>query len=171
MGGIGGALDAVAARAGGMRAPDCGVGARRPGCPATLRIAAIPATLLVLAGCAGAPSRHMTAGSGNDSRTGAGAQALPAALRSIAADIGNLRSLSAQAVTALLGQPDFQRHEPPAELWQYRSPDCVLDLFLYPVSGEYRVEYVDSRLRDAPGNPPKACLDKLIYSRTAAAGL
>jgi hypothetical protein len=42
-----------------------------------------------------------------------------------------LTGLSAKEVVALLGEPDFRRAEPPAELWQYRSADCVLDLFFY----------------------------------------
>ena len=52
----------------------------------------------------------------------------------------SLTGLSADEVVAALGEPDFRRTEPPAELWQYRSGDCVLDVFLYrDPSGEHVV--------------------------------
>ncbi|MFQ5974073.1 MAG: hypothetical protein ACE5Q3_17235, partial [Alphaproteobacteria bacterium] len=34
-------------------------------------------------------------------------------------------------VADLLGKPGFVRKEAGAEIWQYRQPECVLDLFLY----------------------------------------
>lgn len=58
-----------------------------------------------------------------------------------------LAGLSAAAIVALLGEPDFRRAEPPAELWQYRSADCVLDLFLYGGAGGFHVAYSDTRER------------------------
>jgi hypothetical protein len=58
----------------------------------------------------------------------------------------NLTGLSATEVVALYGEPDFRRVEPPAELWQYRTVDCVLDLFLYRDRGGFHV--VRSETRD-----------------------
>jgi len=58
-----------------------------------------------------------------------------------------LTGLSAAQVVALLGEPDFRRDEPPAELWQYRGVDCVLDLFLYRGTGGIRVLYSETRER------------------------
>src|SRR5262245_27258158 len=35
-------------------------------------------------------------------------------------------------VQELLGMPKLVRRDDPAEVWQYRSNACVLDVFLYP---------------------------------------
>jgi hypothetical protein len=58
-----------------------------------------------------------------------------------------LTGLSADEVVALFGEPDFRRAEPPAELWQYRSAECVLDLFLYDDAGGFRVAHSETRDR------------------------
>jgi hypothetical protein len=50
-------------------------------------------------------------------------------------------------IVALLGQPDFRRSDPPAEIWQYRRADCILDIFLYADAGAYRVLYSETRQR------------------------
>lgn len=71
-----------------------------------------------------------------------------------------LTGLDPAELIALLGEPDFRRRDPPAELWQYRSPDCVLDVFLYGEGGRYRV--VRSETRDRHVLPP------LIASCTTA---
>jgi hypothetical protein len=71
-----------------------------------------------------------------------------------------LTGLGPAELIALLGEPDFRRRDPPAELWQYRSADCVLDVFLYGEGGSYRV--VRSETRDRHVLPP------LIASCTTA---
>ncbi len=70
--------------------------------------------------------------------------AQPATLRPAAGP--TLAGLSAKEVVALFGEPDFRRDEPPAELWQYRTADCVLDLFLYSDTAGMHV--VRSETRD-----------------------
>src|SRR6185437_16869540 len=50
-----------------------------------------------------------------------------------------LTGMDRAQLIALLGEPDFRRPEPPAELWQYRTADCVLDVFLYADRDHYRV--------------------------------
>ena len=54
-------------------------------------------------------------------------------------ETGTLVGLGAAELLARFGEPDLRRAEPPAELWQYRSEDCVLEVFLYPKSGVPRV--------------------------------
>ena len=61
--------------------------------------------------------------------------------------IETLRNLSASAVLARLGPPDFTRQDPPAEFWQYRGATCVLDLFLYPDAGTLKVNHTQTRGR------------------------
>jgi hypothetical protein len=58
-----------------------------------------------------------------------------------------LAGLSAAEVVGLFGEPDFRRVEPPAELWQYRGADCVLDLFLYRDPSGVRVAHSEMRER------------------------
>ena len=52
-------------------------------------------------------------------------------------------------VVELLGPPQFERFEPPARIWQYRTPFCVVDLFLYDDGRGPTVEYVNLRMRAA----------------------
>ena len=59
----------------------------------------------------------------------------------------SLIGLSAEQVEALLGAPDFRRAEPPAELWQYRGADCVLDVFLYDGANGFHVVRSETRER------------------------
>ena len=42
-----------------------------------------------------------------------------------------LTDLSADKVTSLLGAPGFKRQDDPAEIWQYRAENCIMDLYLY----------------------------------------
>src|SRR5471032_694712 len=45
-------------------------------------------------------------------------------------DTRELIGLERSEVEARLGTPALRRRDAPAEIWQYRSPLCVLDLFL-----------------------------------------
>ncbi len=67
-------------------------------------------------------------------------------------ELGKLAGLGEAELVAMLGQPDFRRNDPPAEIWQYRSADCVLDIFLYSEAGGYRV--VHSEAHDRHVLPP-----------------
>ena len=74
-------------------------------------------------------------------------------------------------LTNLLGAPVFQRHDAPAELWQYRHKSCVLDLYLYRESGDpgggLRVQHYDVRSTSGGGFPARDCLAALLKSRLA----
>jgi hypothetical protein len=63
-----------------------------------------------------------------------------------------LTGMAPAELVARLGEPDFRRSEPPAELWQYRTADCVLDIFLYADGDGYRV--LGSATRDRHVAPP-----------------
>lgn len=43
-----------------------------------------------------------------------------------------LVGLKPEEIKQILGSPALIRHDSPAQIWQYRGHDCVLDLFLYP---------------------------------------
>jgi hypothetical protein len=62
----------------------------------------------------------------------------------------DLIGVDSDGLAGLLGEPDFRRLDPPAELWQYRIEDCMLDVFLYldeARGGAYAVTHVAARGR------------------------
>jgi len=64
----------------------------------------------------------------------------------------NLTGMDPVQVVALYGQPDFRRADPPAEIWQYRSADCVLELYFYSGAGGEHLAYAQSRPRSLEQN-------------------
>ena len=82
------------------------------------------------------------------------------------ADFTNFRKrllgLGANEVLVLLGVPFFQRKEPPAEIWQYRSLACVVDVFLYESEGDLGVEYVEARGRDKEKVDENVCFGSVL---------
>ena len=79
-----------------------------------------------------------------------------------APDIRDLAGLKPADVISILGQPDLRRDEPPAELWQYRAADCVLNLFFYDKAGDYRLTHVEAwqRTLASSGSVPARCHDE-----------
>lgn len=75
------------------------------------------------------------------------------------ADLTRLHDMKAPEVEALVGSPDFRRVEPPAELWQYRTANCVVDLFFYGKDDDRRVVHEDARPRDPAGATDRRCGD------------
>ena len=90
-----------------------------------------------------APNQPSTTAATASAESGSGLR--PADLP--ASQIETLEHLSAPALLARLGPPDFTRRDPPAELWQYRGATCVLDLFLYPEAGTMTVSHAQTRGR------------------------
>lgn len=68
-----------------------------------------------------------------------------------------------RTVRAVLGAPDLQRREPPAEVWQYGAEGCVLDITFYPATdgGPARAAYLESRTLAGIRLEPAACLASL----------
>jgi hypothetical protein len=85
-----------------------------------------------------------------------------------------LLGLHGDQLTALLGRADFTRNDGPAEIRQFRDPDCVLDVFLYqdPLDGGYVVEHVETRDRGLVRPAERTCVAGLLRARRtrAAAG-
>jgi hypothetical protein len=71
-----------------------------------------------------------------------------------------LKGLTPVQVSAVLGQPSFQRHDAPAEIWQYRGHTCTLDLYIYDAGNGKSVEHwaVRSPARVADGE----CFQQLV---------
>lgn len=80
-----------------------------------------------------------------------------------------LSGLDSGQVVELLGPPPFKRLDNPAEIWQYRAPACVLDLFLYRAgqSGPFRVRHYEARGRGKNGVSEKDCFHRLLKAHQA----
>ena len=113
--------------------------------------------VLGLGACAnhGAPSSQAAL---SPAAAGPAAAAKPARPPIGAADLVALHSLTAAGLTARLGQPDFKREEESAQIWQYRGPSCVLDVFLYPEGGEFKVAHAVTRNRSDDAGPATNCV-------------
>lgn len=80
-----------------------------------------------------------------------------------------LSGLDTGQVVDLLGPPSFKRLDNPAEIWQYRAPACVLDLFLYRAgqSGPFRVRHYEARGRSKNGISEKDCFHSFLKAHQA----
>jgi hypothetical protein len=76
-------------------------------------------------------------------------------------DVGELIGLERAELQARLGDPALRRRDAPAEIWQYRSSLCVLDLFLYRDGAAVRVTNAEVRPRDGRELPAATCLSSL----------
>jgi hypothetical protein len=76
--------------------------------------------------------------------------------------------LDGGAVRKLLGEPGLIRRETPAEVWQYRTADCVLDVVLYDNATGPRVAYAEARTSAAEPTPTDACLSDVLTTKQSA---
>jgi hypothetical protein len=94
---------------------------------------------------------------------------MPIALR-LSGDPKELLGLNHSALRRVLGRPAQVRHEVTAQVWQYVTGDCVVDLYLYnDDSGALKVTYVEARSRTAEQTPTARCLKSLLERPTASA--
>jgi len=65
-------------------------------------------------------------------------------------------------VEEALGKPDFIRKDDGVEIWQYRTSQCILDLFLYQKKGHLSVDH--SELRGAVAEHPadRTCFKSIV---------
>jgi hypothetical protein len=75
--------------------------------------------------------------------------------------VDELIGLERTELQARLGDPALRRRDAPAEIWQYRSSLCVLDLFLYRDGQAERVTNAEIRPRDGRELPAATCLSSL----------
>src|SRR5487761_315896 len=96
---------------------------------------------LLLAACSGQPNTSSPQ-----------AIAMPAGFSQRPA-LGALNGLAPAQVAALFGHPDLRRVDPPAEVWQYRHADCVLELYFYDSGADSRMVYAETRSRTPQRTP------------------
>jgi hypothetical protein len=81
------------------------------------------------------------------------------------ADPDAVMGLDRTEVEALLGEPGLVRREAPAEVWQYESRGCVLDVFLYEASTDFQVVYLEARDGQAIAAITATCLGAVMDQR------
>ena len=69
------------------------------------------------------------------------------------------------ALQQLFGPPRLVRRDAPAELWQYQTRDCVVDLFLYQEKDGLKLAYLEARTGAAQVTAPRPCVDAVLASR------
>ncbi|HVJ51440.1 MAG TPA: hypothetical protein VM689_03215 [Aliidongia sp.] len=124
---------------------------------------------LLAAACTGAPAPIKP---GSDAAAIALAPtptALPVKPKLEVRELPGLHDISERELVSRLGTPDFTRKEEAAEIWQYRSESCVLDVFLYPEDGVLKVAHVATRDRARLKAPENSC-SPFSTSLTASAG-
>lgn len=123
-----------------------------------------------LGACVAPPARHdasvpapAAAEPGSDA-SGLAQRTLPAPREDArgAADPKTLVGLTGGEVSGLLGRPGFVRRDAPAEIWQYRGSDCVLDVFLYTEAGGIKVKHVELRPRQPARPTSPTCFAGLL---------
>ena len=84
-------------------------------------------------------------------------------------DPNELVGLDNATVRRALGEPLRIRNEQPAQVWQYATGDCIVDLYLYSQGGAMTVTYVEARSHTAQAEPTARCLKSLLERPTASA--
>ena len=73
--------------------------------------------------------------------------------------------LDGAEVRLLLGDPGLIRRETPAEVWQYRTAGCVLDVVLYDQESGARGVYAEARTPRAEPAPTDLCLSDVLTTK------
>ena len=138
---------------------------RRPApSPSLSTLIAVAALSVGLAGCQSARAR--------DAGLSAAPQSQPAAAI-LSPDSAAFIGLGERELAIALGQPKLVRKDAPAEIWQYRGFDCVVDFYLYdsdPADQDKRMEvaFVEARDGRAVTAPTERCVKSLLQSVSAA---
>lgn len=83
-------------------------------------------------------------------------------------DPKELMGLEGPEVLRRLGAPELVRREGTSRVWQYTSPNCVLDLYLYPETSDYRVVFLKTRARRPEREAGNWCYAGIIASARSA---
>jgi hypothetical protein len=84
--------------------------------------------------------------------------ALPRAAVPALRAASELVGLDSTTIEQRLGTPVLRRRDAPAELWQYRSPLCVMDVFLYSDGRSFKVMHVELHSRSVEQVQAPTCL-------------
>ena len=129
---------------------------------AIFRMASLAMVAIVLGACAGASPGDRLARKGPTPSSGNPATSATDGLAT------RLVGLSADEVRSRFGNPDVQRSEARAELWQYARSGCVVLIYLYPDASGSQVTHVDELSEPRTG---KACAELMAAPAARAAAL
>jgi hypothetical protein len=135
----------------------------------------IIAASLGLAACAG-PHQGPAAQNGADNSGGASNVSLtepantPNALALSMVAPADLTGLDGPSLERLFGKPSLVRHDYPAEVWQYRNPACVLDVYLYSDNDHLTVTHAEARAPKIASDPMRPCIAKFAELRQKTTG-
>jgi hypothetical protein len=76
-------------------------------------------------------------------------------------ELGQLIGKTASDLVGRFGTPTLRIQEGAGLKLQFRSPDCVLDAYLYPTAAGVRVTHVDTRYRSGVDYNQAACIAAL----------
>ena len=76
-------------------------------------------------------------------------------------ELGQLIGKTASDLVGRFGAPTLRIQEGAGLKLQFRSPDCVLDAYLYPTAAGVRVTHVDTRYRSGVDYNQAACIAAL----------
>ena len=99
----------------------------------------------------------------------AAARPAPESARREILPLERMKGLTGQQIADILGEPQFLRQDNAIELWQYRSDNCVLNLFLYPSNNELRVRHAEIQSRDVPAPTPSGDMEESCLRKLTAA--
>jgi len=78
-----------------------------------------------------------------------------------------LVGIDAEALQRQFGKPGLIWREEPAQVWQYRGPACVLNVYLYRDSGRLVVSDAEAHSKDNKDDPLPPCVASLVDARSA----
>ena len=133
------------------------------------------------AGCTGEPgagklqgtSQVPVVGALTPASAGASPLAAPSAPGLVAArpaPPGDLVGLDGPELEHLLGAPGLVRRDYPAEVWQYRNPACVLDVYFYPDHDRLTVTHAEARASAIAGDALSPCIAKFAELKHKTTG-
>ena len=138
---------------------------------ASLKGTALAVALVLLAACTttGQDASAVGGANGQPATTGAGEASDPKpgekTARAVLYDPEEFIGYGPQRLLPIMGAPDFVRRDGPAQIWQYRAENCVLDLFLYGKNDDSQVRHVELRERVPGVEPVEECFSRLRASR------
>jgi len=85
-------------------------------------------------------------------------------------DPDRLRFMKPDKVRALIGEPQFERHETRVMVWQYKAQDCVMDLFWYQTETGPELMHYEARDGRKPlATEARNCFSGLLARRAESA--
>lgn len=132
---------------------------------------------LSLAACGVQPQQPQTTGaSGSYSEPRVAMVAIPSPIppdqdykrplqERLLSDLTALKGAEEAELLPVFGRPKFKRKESQSELWQYRQPECTLDVFLYNDGDIRRVKHFEIRSLGSVKVSAEECLSTVMQRK------